>query len=342
MPSSQAITIGASLMRLRRAIFLCCCAIGLGLFAQLSVWALISYTDIRWTEDETALESPLIIQSDTFEAEEPDSMDDPAQAIRAVASATGETIADESNQDENDEAASTLILSRYDKTLSFLTRCAKGFGTVGMIIILPMLMLSVLITAGTALRGGEKIVGAFNLGLVLGILVLPLGETLSLPWSDGALTSYETMTRDVDGYATGPVSAIGPFVYYAQYFMLPLACMMGTALLYLRYSGSVELAILQGDTLRVDPDIEEEASGVKVGARGNRASNALNRLSNDPHQKVQAPLMKPSNAPPQPIQAQPMQNPQASMSTPAPIQPESPDPQITLDETPSNAPRRII
>jgi len=282
MPSHRSITVGASLARLRNAIMLCCLAVGLSLATQLGVWSMLTFTDIRWTtEGAAADETPLIVGSDVMGGDgASDTPLDPAQAIRAVASTdTGERTVSVEDVEAARDARRTL--GPYDSTLNFAVHCAKGVGTAGIIAMLPLMMLGVLVGAGAAARGCERLVGAFNLTIVLALLVMPLGGALSLPWDDGALTSYEHMTASVDAYLSGPVSAMGPFIFYARYLLLPGACLVGVVLAYLRLASGVEQAIIQGDALRVDPDIEDEASGVIVTAKGGRTANALNRLAEE-------------------------------------------------------------
>jgi len=324
MPSHRAITVGASLARLRNAISLCCLAVGLSLATQLGVWSMLTFTEIRWTvEGSESDETPLIVGSDAVVGDDQSTTPlDPAQAIRAVASTdTGERTVSVEDVEAAHEARRTL--SAYDTTLSFAVHCAKGVGTAGIIAMLPLVMLGVLVGAGAAARGSERLVGAFNLTVVLALLVMPLGGALSLPWDDGALSSYEHMTASVDAYLSGPVSALGPFVFYARYLLLPGACLVGVVLAYLRFASSVEQAIIQGDALRVDPDIEDEASGVIVAAKGSRTANALNRLAEEEHVRNQ----------PQPA---------AAPVPPRPPRPTAPERSVPTAAPKPEMPRRII
>lgn len=331
MPSYKAITVGASLGRVRRAIFICTIALAFGLVTQLAVWSMLTFTELRWTHDTAgADETPLIVRSDVIDTatEDVPEPDDPAAAIRAVASTdTGEKVVTPEQVEAQAEKAQPRTLSQNDKTMGYAVHCAKGVGTAGMIAMLPLLMLAVLVGTSAAARGAEGLVGAFNLGIVLAMLVLPMGGALSLPWQDGALTGYESMAGEVQGYLETPATVYGPFVFYARYLLLPLACLAGVTLMYLRLSASVEQAILQGDALRVDPDIEAEASSIRVGTQGNRTANALNKLAAQEQARNQ-PHAAPAPAP----------------TPPRPPMPQHLEKQVPLSPQPpkSDMPRRII
>lgn len=277
MLTSKAKTIGAALARLRKAVMLCSWAVGLGLATQVLIWSLVTFTDLRWDEIETQESVTMIVQSDMIMPTQIHL--DPAQAIRAVAG-TDLMVKKPSieSMPENDET--TRVLNDANGYMGYAFRCARGIGTAAMSMMLPFLLLGTVIATTSVIHGCEKTLSAFILSMVVAMLVLPLGDVLSLPWSDGALTSYEHMTWQVDEYQNSPAKALGPFIFFARYLLLPAASVLGIFLVCLRFNAGVELMVTTTSEHHVDPDIEKEASGVKVSdSSGSRAAQAMTQIA---------------------------------------------------------------
>lgn len=276
MLTAKVKTIGAALARLRRGVLLCTWAVGLALAAQILIWSLVTFTDLRWDEMESEETAPMVVQSDVITPAQAHL--DPAQAIRAVARTDQlETTQAVQIVPENEETS--WVLNDVDGYMGYLFRCARGLGTASMLMMLPFLLLGTVIATTTAINGCEKTLSAFMLSLVVAILVLPLGDVLSLPWRDGALTSYEYMTVQVDEYQNSPAQIMGPFVFYARFLLLPVASVIGTFLVCLRFNAGVELTVTTTDEHHVDPDIEKEATKIKMpGSLGSRADHAMNQM----------------------------------------------------------------
>lgn len=289
MPSTLAVTVGLSLGRIRRSFFVCSLAISIGLLSQLLVWAAITFTDIRWEVSDLTEPAPLIV-SDIVTTPANDTPIDPAQAIRATTSTQNRETPTAQASTESLDEVEELVLSRHDETLSSLVHLGGGIGQVGMIALLPMVLLSTLMAASTGIKGSERLIGVFNLCIILALLILPVGTILSLPWSGGALTSYAHMTAQVDVFRNEPASAFSPFVFYTRFLLLPLLCLVGTVLAHLRFSTCVEQAVIAGDVLHVDPELEKEAANLKLTGRGSRSASALDRLAGNSetmHKKVE-------------------------------------------------------
>jgi len=297
MASRQNIVVGAALAHLRKTILLCSLLVGASLLVQTVIWSLASFTDLRWTTPETEEVIPLIVQSDGAVQQSVDPKD-PAQAIRAAATTGSNDSSASDLTTGTDDDAPQRVASDLDASMGFVFRCARGLGSVGIIALMPSLMLGVLVAASGAMRGCEKTVAAFTMAIVVAMLILPLGHVLSMPWSYGALSSYEYMTGEVDAYLDGPARAMGPIVFYARFLVMPVASLIGLALVYLRFSASVELTILAGDEFRVDSAIEDEASGVQVGVSGSRTTRAFDQAVAVPEpQPLQQMPVTPASAP---------------------------------------------
>ena len=278
MLTSKAKTIGAALARLRKAVMLCSWAIGLCLSTQVLIWSLVTFTDLRWDEVESQGEVPMIVQSDMVTPTQTHL--DPAQAIRAVAG-TDQMLKKPPVESIPVNEETTRVLNETNGYMEYAFRCAQGVGTAAMSMMLPFLLLGTVIATTSVIHGCEKTLSAFILSMVVAMLVLPLGDTLSLPWNDGALTSYEHMTWQVDEYQNSPAQVLGPFIFFARYLLLPVASVIGIFLVCLRFTAGVELMVTTTSEHHVDPDIENEASGVKVSdASGSRAARAMSQMVN--------------------------------------------------------------
>ena len=90
------------------------------------------------------------------------------------------------------------------------------------------------------------------------LLSVPVGEFVSLPWLDGGFWSYSHLTEQIDGQL-----AAGRTVFFAQYLLLPIVCLLCTAIAGLRFSAGVELGLMRKEMLRLDPALEQEAANIK-------------------------------------------------------------------------------
>ena len=159
-------------------------------------------------------------------------------------------------------------------------------------LLLPLLGLGVLLGVTTATSGVESTVSAFMWSLFISMLVLPLGASVGLPWSEGALTSYTMMTEQVDAIRDASPDALGGATFYARFAFLPIACVAGIAMVGLRFGSGVNAGIIPRESMRLDPVLEREAANVKPGSlHGGRAGNALRNMngSNTPERKPSAP-----------------------------------------------------
>src|SRR5438094_38749 len=99
------------------------------------------------------------------------------------------------------------------------------------------------------MRSNSSFVGIalarLRLSILLGLLVLPLGEFAGLPWRDGALFAYSSMTDMVDAAQAHHGSQSAAF--YARFGFLPLACLIGAALIGLRFCAGIEAALPQAE-----------------------------------------------------------------------------------------------
>ena len=258
MKSLQAPYVSIALTRLRFGVSLCCWIIGLSLLTQLFVWCTATFMDVRYqiVESKTAPGALIVSATDAVRTPAPIS-----------AKATEE--APVANADPN------RVPTKHDRLMAQASRYAQGAGTTAMVLVLPMLMLGGLLSAGSATPGVERTVSAFMWALVVAVLVLPVGEWLGLPWHEGALVSYQTMTHQVDLEMPNGTHVWGSPTFYARFAFMPLACFVGIAIVGLRFGFGVSAGIIRED-IRLDPLLEREAANITPGSlHGGRAGAAL-------------------------------------------------------------------
>ena len=275
MPPIQSPFVSTALARLRRGVAACCWVVAGALLVQVLVWCTATFTQARIAVIEAPAKPGVIISAH----------DDVTPATFKPASPTALT-ADAATPDPN------RVMSQYDPMLAKASTLARATGSLAMVMLLPLLGLGVLLGVTTATSGVESTVSAFMWSLFISMLVLPLGASVGLPWSEGALTSYTMMTEQVDAIRDASPDALGGATFYARFAFLPIACVAGIAMVGLRFGSGVNAGIIPRESMRLDPVLEREAANVKPGSlHGGRPGNALRNMngSNTPERKPSAP-----------------------------------------------------
>lgn len=269
--SSQGQSIGLALGRLRIAVVTCCWIVGLALALQLVVWSLSAYTQMRFTnqEETTAASEPTVVV-----AESPRQ-----QRIRQAREAD---MGVELGADETALAEPARVFSSTDATFAATYNLVTGIGRCAMLALIPLMMVGVMLSAGSATPGVDRVVSSLTWAMVVAVLVLPLGGAFSLPWDAGALTSYEHMTSTVDrveqASETGNQDGASSLAMHSRFGLLPLACLVGVTLVGLRFCSGVEAGILAGENMRLDPALEREAANISPSSlHAGRSTGVLNQ-----------------------------------------------------------------
>jgi hypothetical protein len=261
MGSLQAPYVSIALTRLRFGVSLCCWIVGLSLLTQLVIWCVVTFMEVRYQTIEAKSAPGALIVSGVESTKS-------AAPVSARAADQGPANADPNR-----------VPTAQDRLMAKGSRFAQGAGTTAMIMVLPMLMLGALLSAGSATPGVERTVSAFMWAMMVAVLLLPVGEWLGLPWREGALVSYQTMTQQVDQVMPSGQRGWGTPVFYARFGLMPLACFVGITLVGLRFGYGVSAGIIRED-LRLDPLLEREAANITPGSlHGGRAAVALRAAS---------------------------------------------------------------
>jgi len=193
MTRSQSSFVGLALVRLRLSVLACVWVIGLSLMAQMGVWIAATFTDVRHEVVRNA-PAPALIVTSTVKHD--------SQAAGGIEAGNTAAI---NQAKEAASAGPERAISKYDSMMGMLARFASGAAMLALLVLIPLMALGVMLSAGTATPGVEHTVGAFTWSILLSLLLLPLGDFVGLPWREGAMYSYPTMTDLVDAAWPGMV-----------------------------------------------------------------------------------------------------------------------------------------
>jgi len=244
-PPTHTESVSVALGRLRFGVLFCCWLVALAIIAQMTVWALASFTGLRWTQITAHEEPPLIVKAEQTHG----------QRIRSALDVAEQAHSGREPVDLN------RVLTKYDRIFETVASLSGGFGALAVLALVPLVALGVLLGASSATSGVDKTVSAFGWSLVVALLAMPVGEFVNLPWLDGGFWSYSHLTEQLDGAVE-----TGRIVLFAQYLLLPFVCLLGIAIAGLRFSAGVELGLMRKEMLRLDPALEREAANIKPGS----------------------------------------------------------------------------
>jgi len=262
-------TTSLSLRRLRAAIGLCAATIVGCLIANIICWALLAFTDMRHEQATDPSAATAIVFAEQADGSVVSILPHDKAAPRSA-----------STVDKPTPANINRIYSKYDAMLSNVVRFARGFGSMAVLMMIPLILAGVLLTSSVAAPGGDRTVTSFCWALAVSMLTLPIGHLLGLPWRDGGFCTYPTMTAPIDALAAKSadnmvgLDQIGVMAY-VRFIALPLACLVGTCIVLLRFNDGVVNALLPHDS-RLDPALEKEAANIKPSSlHGGRSAGAL-------------------------------------------------------------------
>ncbi|MHC4108904.1 MAG: hypothetical protein ACYSTY_12550 [Planctomycetota bacterium] len=254
--------ISLALGRLRLGIALCCWAIGLALLAQMVVWSLATFTDLRYAELHDTSAAPRVVTSDA-----------PRRPSGALRSAN-----DDKDKRRGEVPDPNRVFSTADQIFDHTVTFAAAGGKLACVAMLLLLVVGVILSATSALPGVEKTVSALTWAVVMALLTLPLGEVMDLPWREGAFSSYFYMTEQIE-LAHDKTEGVGfTIAFYVRFLVYPAACVLMAVMVGMRFGAGTEAARLP-DEHKLDPELEKEAGGIQVSSlHGGRSAGALSRV----------------------------------------------------------------
>ncbi len=254
--------ISLALGRLRLGITLCCWTIGLALMTQMVVWSLATFTDLRHAELHDTSEAPLVVTRDA-----------PRRRSGGLRSAN-----DDRDERRGEVPDPNRVFSTTDQIFNHTVAFAAAAGKLACMAMLLLLVVGVILSSSSALPGVEKTVSALTWAVVMALLTLPLGEVMELPWREGAFSSYEYMTGQIDLARDKAEGVRFTITFDARFLIYPAACVVMAVLVGMRFGAGTEAARLP-DEHRLDPELEKEAGGIQVSSlHGGRSAGALGRV----------------------------------------------------------------
>jgi hypothetical protein len=251
---------GLALLRLRFTVLICCWVIGLALVTQIGVWIAATFTEVRHQVIK-GVPTPALIVSSTIKHT--------SEASAGIEAGNTAVV----NHPEN-VADPNLVLSKHDAIMNMASRIASAAAMLALLVLLPVMALAVMLATGSAVPGVEHTVSSFTWAVMLGLLLLPIAEFVGMPWREGALYAYSSMTTLVD-QAADKHTALG-MTYYARFGLLPLACLIGAGMVGLRFCAGIEAGLPRKEDMRLDPTLEREAGNISpTSLHGGRTGAAL-------------------------------------------------------------------
>jgi hypothetical protein len=286
MASIQGPFVSMALTRLRRGVSVCCWLVASALVLQILIWCAATFLDVRFQVVKANAPTQLIVKHS--EADRSNQTLGSASVNGAYQTADGAPPVEQGAVDPN------RVPTKFNLLMEKASALMMSTGTLAMVLMVPFLALGVVLGAGSATPGVDKTVSAFMWSLFASLLVLPLGELLNLPWEEGALTSYAYMTQQVDLQLSNDQERWGALQFYSRFLVLPLACVVSTTIVGLRFSLGVSMGILPKESMRLDPALEKEAANITPsslhGGRAGAALKAIGGMNNGADRKVTAPL----------------------------------------------------
>ncbi|MCI0362755.1 MAG: hypothetical protein L0Y44_12665 [Phycisphaerales bacterium] len=260
MPPLQAPFISVALSRLRGGVVICGWVVGVSLVTQLLIWCIATFMDVRYEVLQENAPAATIVSA------KPDD-----KPISTTPTPSGPTIVKPVDVNR--------VRTSHDSMMAEASTLAMGAGSLAMIVLLPLLALGVILGAGSCTPGVERTVSAFMWALLVALLVLPLGGALGLPWREGALVSYATMSTQVDVQLSGTADGWGGPMFYARFALLPLASVVGITMVCMRFCYGISAGIPKED-IRLDEALEKEAANITPSSlHAGRASAAFKAAS---------------------------------------------------------------
>ena len=259
-PRTHTAAVSAAMSRLRFAVLLSCWLLGVSLLTQTVIASLCHFTDMRWSTLVPGEQAPVVVTDAPVQSGPRSAFDEPAPE------ADPEKVVDPNR-----------VLGRHDRVFSIAGTLTSGIGKISVMLVLPLMALAVLLAAGSATNGVEKAVAAFSWALLVGLLVMPIGKLIGLPWTEGALWSYASMIAVIDPGVS--MQGLGEQMFVLRFLLLPLACVAGIALAAVRFGSGVEESLVPPEDLALDSLLETEAGNIKVSSlHGGRAASAMNAV----------------------------------------------------------------
>ncbi len=272
MTQAQNRSLCLALGRLRFAIVTSCWVIAFSLVAQLIVWSLCSFTEMRYTDDASA-DSALVADGGDKKPSRSASRDKGKPEARW-------------RPETADEVEDTPAVGTIDRIFKVAVTVARTMGLMCALVICPLLSLGVLLAVPAGAPKVERAVNALFWAIVLVLLAMPLGGWFGMAWQQGTITDYHHMILEVEAARAETFSP----VFYSRFLLLPAASAVGFILVGFQFSSAVVAVLVKRNVF--DAELEKEASNVAAtslhGTAGRTAGALSKALEADKKKKARA------------------------------------------------------
>lgn len=257
--------VSAALQHLRRSILCIGSVLAACLVAQVIIWGVVHFTDVRRTElrpEGAVRHEPIVVQKPSDLA----------------ASATAVTAAEEKGKAPAKLSVNpNVVPSTEDHLLRRSSEMAQTLGIVCAVLLAILMMQGVAVAGGGSVPGVEMAVTATTWTLVIGMLCLPLASILpGVPFA-GVFRAYDALVQSAETFKQKGPGAPSSVLYYGLNLMLPLLLLAGLGASLLRFHLGVEQGAMLSSLSEVDEKLEREIRTMKLGAlASSRAGTAMN------------------------------------------------------------------
>lgn len=232
--------VAPALMRLGGGVMISSIFVAACLIVQMLVFGFVHFTDVR------------------FEAAPPAAEQEPLKVVTPKPADPAVVVKKDGAARALPGAFESRVPSRWDGVMRNFGDTGAWIGAVGCLCLFSQLGLCVVIAGGAAAPGVDRIVSAFNWGMLVVLGSMPL-QTLfpSFP-TVGVFTSYEVMAAASERTEGGSdvsltISIVG----------IPFLALFALVLANIRLRGGIHAGILVSSVNQLDERIEEELRRVR-------------------------------------------------------------------------------
>jgi len=295
--------------------------LGLCLFGQVAVWAIVHYTDVRIAEVKPATSAPDfdIIEKDggaragsgTPKVVPPDApADEGAEADDgSIYDFLNELEAEDelaaaskrpAKEPPAEPADANQVQSSGDIMLFRFSNLVRSVGVLSSVLLMVAMFQATVIAGGASIPGVEKAVSSSTWAILIALLCLPLGTLVpSFPYG-GIFLTYEELVRSSIAYRDNWPGAPGALGFFGWHLIMPFIVMGGLLIVVLRFRAGVEAGVIVTNVSQLDEKLEQEIRSMKLGQlAAPRSMGALNSAIGDSgagSETTEAPMKKAAGA----------------------------------------------
>jgi len=310
--------VSPALAHLRFGVTAAALVLGLCLVAQITVWALVHFTEVRTEKiiEKAAPSGPLTIVRRAQNEPPPEPQPQGPTATRSGSQLTIQSAPPPAPMVEskapditltkvNPNAADVnLVPTSGEFLLQKVARFVQSIGIVAAIALAVLAIQGAVVAGGGAVPGVDKAVGASTWALVVALLTLPLARLIPEFPLHGVFRPYAEVVADSAAYRAGGPGAPGAIAYFGAHIILPAMLALATLVIVFRFRAGVEEGIIVTSASQLDEKLEREIRSLKLGQLSSpRAVGAFNAAIGEMPHNGPAISPAPAPAPPEPVAA---------------------------------------